>query len=143
MNYFIISLIFISSLANAHDHGSGNASVGKGKGVETYDEHDGFVLAKEAVRRLGIIDADLGHQSTCNFKTAEVVSSLDRKLIYVMRKGAFKSVEANCKSLISGDRVVIKGAEFLRVIEIDLQSSEASEEHEEHEEREDKEQHHD
>ena len=112
-----IFLVLFSSLSFAqHDHGGGNASIGKGKGVEYYDEHDGFILSKEAIKRLGIIASDIGSQKDCSLKSAQIISALDRKLIYIKSTDKFKSVSVTCASVKAGDLVVTKGA--LRILHL-------------------------
>lgn len=125
----LLFIILFSLNALAHDEGGGGASIGKGKGVESYDEHDGFSLAEAAIKRIGIKVEAIEVSTKCNLKSAQIVSSLSEKKIYIKRGINFKGVRIKCESLKQGDLVVVKGAEFLRVIEMDLTGGEG--EHEE------------
>jgi hypothetical protein len=133
MRTFVLAAFFISSVSYAHDHGGGGAAIGKGKGVESYDESLGFVLAKEAIKRLGVVWTSVPIAKTCDLKTAQVISALDRKTVYRLRDQKFKSVKVDCHEMKNGDQVVTHGAEFLRVIEMDLTGGEMHDEQDEHE----------
>lgn len=119
----------MSSTTFAHEDEGGGPNVGKGKGVEFYDEHEGFKLSKEAVKRFGIEMKDISLPA-CDLKGIQIVSALDHKEIFVLRGENFKSIEVKCSEVKPGDRAVIKGAEYLRVVEMDLTSGD--DDHEDH-----------
>lgn len=136
---FLLLIAYVGHLpfCLAHDHGGGDPSVGKGKGVESYDEHEGFKLSKEAIKRLDILTKTIPLESC---KEAEVVAWLDQKEIFILRGQNFKSAKADCSEIKTGDQVVIKGASFLRVIEMNLTPGE-EDEHDEHSEHEGRDEH--
>ncbi len=131
MKNFLLLLVLIPFTAFGHGDAE-STSVGPGKGVESFVENEGFMLSKQAIKRLGIVTAPITSQQACNLKTIQVISVMDKKLIYVQRNLRFKPVLARCSEVKSSDQVVIKGAEFLRVIEMDLGGDEEEGEHEEH-----------
>jgi hypothetical protein len=128
----ILFCLFLISTSFAHEEEGGGPNIGKGKGVEAYSEHDGFKLSKEAVKRLGIETKAINFP-VCDLKGIQIVSALDRKEIFVLRGESYKSVEPKCAEVKLNDRGVIKGADFLRVIEMDLTSGD--DEHHEDEEK--------
>ena len=131
MKFILITLLIA---APAFGHGDAEStSTGKGKGVESFDEHDGFVLSKEANKRLDIQAQLPSTGKSCDFKAAQIVSTLGKKVVFVVRNGKYLSIPTECSSLQAGDRIVSKGADFLRVIQMDLQSGEEGEEnHDDH-----------
>lgn len=119
MKYFILFLWPV--LAFAHDHGGGGSpNVGPGKGVESFDEHEGFALAAVAVKRLRLELKPISAGKACDLRVGQIVSALSEKKIYLYRNGKYKSYSANCSQVRSGDQIVSRGADFLRVIEMDL-----------------------
>ncbi len=129
----IVSLVSTAPSFSHDEGGESGPSIGKGKGVESYDEHEGFTLSQQAINRLNIIYKDISPDKKCDLKNIQIVAALDHKEIFIVRNGKFKSVDAVCSSLKATDKVVVKGAEFLRVIEMDLGSAH-EDEHDEHEE---------
>ncbi len=118
----ILLMLLMVSSGFAHEEEGGGPSVGVGKGVEAYSEHDGFVLSKEAFKRFGVETTELS--GACDLKKVQVISALEHKEVFVLRNSHFKSIEPKCSELKAGDRGVVKGAEFLRVVEMDLTSIE-------------------
>lgn len=117
----LLSLLLISTCF-AHEEEGGGPSVGKGKGIEAYSEHDGFQLSKQAIKRFGIETKILS--PACDLKGVQIVSALDHKEIFILRGINFKSFDPKCSEVKPGDLGVTKGAEFLRVVEMDLTSGE-------------------
>lgn len=124
----IFLAIFVSISAFGHGGGAEKASVGKGKGVEYYDEHEGFILSPQAIKRIGIQTAPLSSGKDCDLKPGQRVFSLGKRQVFVVRDGKYFSIPMECKAVKSGDLLVTKGADFLRVIEMDLKSGEEAEE---------------
>lgn len=120
-----VALFIFLSAQSAFGHGDAEStSIGKGKGVEYYDEHEGFVLSKEANKRLEIKTAAVSVGSSCDLKPAQIVYSLGKKQIFVVREGKYFAIPMDCKSVRAGDQLVSSGSNFLRVIQMDLQSGE-------------------
>lgn len=130
MRILIISLFVSLSALASGDHGAERASVGKGKGVEFFDEHEGFILSPQAIKRIGIQASPLSTGKDCNLKPGQMVFSLGKRQVFVVREGKYFSIPMVCSAVKSGDQVVTKGADFLRVIEMDLTSGEESHEEE-------------
>ncbi len=131
MKFFIFMLITLPVSSFGHGGEEGNLAIGKGKGVESYDEHDGFVLAPPAIKRLEIVTGPAETARNCKLKTAQIIATLAKKSVYVLRDQKFKAIEIKCSAVKDGDQFVIKGAEYLRVIEMDLTGGEEGE-HEDH-----------
>jgi hypothetical protein len=108
------------------------AGVGPGKGVESYDEHEGFVLSKEAIRNFELKSRAVLNGLKCDLSGLEIVQVLNEKKVYRIRDSKISSVSINCKNFTGNDEGVIHGAPFLRVVEMDLQQSEGEEEEEGH-----------
>jgi hypothetical protein len=118
----ILLSLFLISTCFAHEEEGGGPSIGKGKGIEAYSEHDGFQLSKQAIKRFGIETKALS--LACDLKGVQIVSALDHKEIFILRGTNFKSFNPKCSEVKPGDLGVTKGAEFLRVVEMDLVSGE-------------------
>jgi hypothetical protein len=88
---------------------------------------EGFPISKEAIQRLGI-RSEAYVSGVCDLKKAQVISVLDKNEIFYLRNEKFKSVPPACSELKGGDRIVTHGANYLRVIEMDLAGGEAHDE---------------
>lgn len=128
-NLVVLMLLMRSASAWAHGEAA-PAGVGPGKGVEFYDEHEGFILSKEAIRNFEMKSEKVQAGSKCDLRRAEKVQVLNEKKIYRIRDSKIQSVELQCDEFKPGDEVVVHGASFLRVVEMDLQSSEGEHEDE-------------
>ena len=119
----------------------GSINVGPDKGVISFDEHDGFVLSKEALANFEIKSVILKGKEPWSLPTASLLLTGDEKNMYRLRENAFKRidiqivrkepsvVQIKSKDLQAGDSIVIQGVGFLRVAELDVTSGESGHGH--------------
>lgn len=124
-----------------HEEEAAGANVGPDKGITSYDEHSGFTLSKEATKNFEIQTARLGGASPWPLPRTGLVVTGEDKSVFRMRKERFLRVDVEVlkkdksqvtlrsKDLAPGDEVVVKGAGFLRVAEIDATSGESGHHH--------------
>ncbi len=126
-----------------HDHSKeeNKGNIGPEKGILSFSETKGFALSPEALKTFEIDSKEVTGTSPWILPTAVLVVTGDEKNIYRLRDGAFLRVDVqiinktkdnvtlNSKALRSGDRVVTRGAGFLRVAEVDATSGETGHHH--------------
>ncbi len=124
-----------------HEEEGAGANVGPDKGITSFDEHSGFTLTKEATKNFEIQTARLGSASPWTLPHTALVVTGEDKSVFRMRKERFLRVDVEVlkkdknqitlrsKNLSLGDEIVVKGAGFLRVAEIDATSGESGHHH--------------
>lgn len=129
-----------------HEEEAASANVGPDKGLTSFDEHSGFTLSKEATKNFEIQTARLGNASPWTLPRAALVVTGEDKSVFRVRKERFLRVDVEIlkksksqvtlrakdlapKGLAPGDEVVVSGAGFLRVAEIDATSGESGHHH--------------
>ena len=119
--------------------------MGPNKGIVSFDEREGFVLSKEAFQNFKIEYATLQGTSPWSVPKATLVLTRDDVSVFRHRNGKLLRVDVKVtsknhtknhsdaqiasKDLIAGDQVVVKGAPFLRVAELDVTSGESGHHH--------------
>ena len=139
----LILILFLISMP-AYPHGGGEEAppnVGPGKGIESYDEHDGMKLSKEAIKQFKIESNSLPSGTSWTLPKTAVVFSLAQTFIFKESDRVFQKVKVDvkpkdslnvtisAKNLKAGDLVVVKGVPFLRVAEIDVTAGGEEDEH--------------
>lgn len=121
------------NLSRAQEAGeTGGARVGAGKAVVKADEKQGLRLSDAAVRRLGLSFQDMKSTGIHPVPLQSLVHFGDEIGVYRLRGGWFKLVEVRLvghspqeariqsSELKPGDRIVVRGAPFLRATELDV-----------------------
>ncbi|MBS1960191.1 MAG: hypothetical protein JST80_12010 [Bdellovibrionales bacterium] len=133
MRTVLVAAVFMATLALAHDEG---APLKIGKGIVSFDEHDGFELSAEARARFKIATAKLAGNGPWSISKRALVYTLDEVRVYVQKNGKIKSEDVRVVSkgkdtatikaehLSNGDEVVVSGAGYLRVAEMDASNGE-------------------
>lgn len=133
-------LSFGAGLSAAQEEGEGGgAAVGPGKAVTAADAKDGLRLSEAAIKRLGVAFQDVKHGGPQELPPQSLVASREESSVYRLRGGWIKRVEVRVharsarlvkiesKEIQAGDRIVIAGAPFLRIAELDALGSEKEE----------------
>lgn len=128
-------LIFAPSLA--YSHGGAESEGPKiGKGIIAYDKHDGFKLSPESLKRMKFAFVKVTTLGTITIPKNSLVHALNETHLYMHTDGFFKPIDVKITSKSSntitvsspnlkiGTEIVVMGVSFLRVIEMDLGSSE-------------------
>lgn len=117
------------------------ANVGPGKGMTSFDEHEGFSLSPEATKTFGIETQKLQGGGAWQVPVSTLVNVGAEKSVFRLRDGKYKRVivssakpeqarmRIESRELKSGDQVVVKGGGFLRVAELDATSGESGHHH--------------
>jgi hypothetical protein len=156
MKLFIL-LLFIPQFA--YSHGGGEEEGSKiGKGITAFDKHDGFKLSAESQVRMKFAYKKVDVAGSITIPKESLVLALNEVHVYTHVNDFFKAIDVKITSktkdsylvsssqLKSGAEVVVKGVNFLRVIDMDLSIGEEHEEGEhsdEHGEHSEKGEHHD
>lgn len=131
------------------DHGHGEAeegheeggNIGPDKGVLSYNEKTGFVLSPEATRTFAIESKELSGAGSWTVTQEALVYSTSNLWVYRIRGGAYKAVSVaiisksgasaiiRSSALRGGDFVAVKGAAYLRLVELDATSGEVGHSH--------------
>lgn len=132
----ILTLLASSPSRAEEEGGSGGAKIGPGKAVLAISEKDGLRLSEAAVRRLGMSFQDAKRGEVQDVPAESLVFSRDEIAVYRLRGGWIKRVEVSVvsrsakaarvrsKDLAVGDRVVVAGAAFMRLAELDVLGAE-------------------
>jgi len=124
-----------------HEEEGEAKNVGPNKGIISYDEHDGFVLSSGASKNFKIEYLTLQNSAPWILPKSALVTTREDRSVYRNRGGKLLRVDvtlvsrtkdhAQVKSedLQPGDQIVIRGAEFLRVAELDITSGESGHHH--------------
>jgi len=134
MKLLLGTLLWLSS-NNVLAHGGGEVEAARiGKGVTAYDEHEGFKLSTEAQNRMKFAYKKTESPGMITIPREGLAQVLKDNHIYLHKNEFFKSIDVEIKSktkdtyivtskeLEPGTEVVVKGVNFLRVIEMDLNS---------------------
>jgi hypothetical protein len=113
-----------------HDEGAGD-SAGPDKGLLSISVKDGLRFSPEALKSFGITTEKLATIIKVILPKSALVVSGEAESIYRLRDGFFKrlpvkafkqpdgKVQVEASDLRVGDEVVLQGAPFLRVVELD------------------------
>jgi hypothetical protein len=124
-----------------HHEEEGAKNVGPDKGIISFDEHEGFVLSKEALANFDIKSVSVKGKEPWSLPTSALLLTGDEKNMYRLRGNTFKRidiqivrkdsniVQIKSKDLQTGDSIVIQGVGFLRVAELDVTSGESGHSH--------------
>ncbi len=124
-----------------HEEEEAPKNVGPNKGIVSFDEREGFVLSKEATKNFKIEYATHQSASPWSLPKTALVMTRDDVSVFRSRKGKLLRVDVKVvtrtqthaqitsKDLSAGDQVVIQGAGFLRVAELDATSGESGHHH--------------
>jgi hypothetical protein len=114
---------------HTHDNGEevlgpNNPNVGPKKGVVEASHDLGFKLSEAALRNFKIETVVPPSQySLSSLPRSAKVSSADSTEVFRLRSGYFKRSSFRAENFReAGDRLVVSGAAFLRVVELDLES---------------------
>lgn len=131
----LILLIFAPTLA--YSHGGAESEGPKiGKGIIAYDKHDGFKLSPESLKRMKFAFAKVATLGTITIPKNSLVHALNEIHLFIHTDGFFKPIDVKITAKLNntitvtsphlkiGTEVVVTGVSFLRVIEMDLGSSE-------------------
>ncbi len=124
----LVALIFLSAAfaftafseeddhhhGEAHEHEEGN--VGPGKAVTKASPDKGFQLSEAAIRTLGI--KTIVVEDPANIPSDALIHYQDMVGVYWLHDGWFKLIRP--KRLEPGDQIVTSGADYLRIVELDL-----------------------
>lgn len=139
MRMLIIILLLGSDSAFAHGGGEEEGSK-IGKGITAYDKHDGFKLSVEARARMKFVFKKSEKPGSISIPKEALVLALSEVHIYTYANDFFKAIDVKIVSktkdayvvsspeLKSGQEVVVKGVNYLRVIDMDLNIGEKHEE---------------
>lgn len=117
---------------------AGEAKVGPGKAVVAANERDGLRLSEQALRALGLVVQEVKTRDVHAAPAESLVHFRDELGVYRLRDGWFKllrikpfdrpgkEVRFRTSELKPGDRIVVRGAAFLRAAELDLASEEVA-----------------
>ena len=125
------------------EHGEEEApkNVGPNKGITSYDEKKGFVLSAEATKNFRIESLRIDGSGPWSVPPRTLVITGEEKSVYRFRDGFLKririevqkktkeSISIVTSQLKSGDAVIVSGAGFLRIAEVDLTSGESGHHH--------------
>lgn len=124
-----------------HEEEGESKNVGPNKGIISYDEHDGFVLSPEAFKNFKVEYLTLQNAAPWSLPKAALVTTQEDRSVYRNRDGKLLRVDVSVVSktkehaqiksddLRPGDQIVVRGAEFLRVAELDVTSGESGHHH--------------
>lgn len=138
MTGFLLAM-FILSAFDVRAEEEGGARVGPGKAVTEANAKDGMRLSGAALKRLGVSFQDAKRGGAQEIPSGSLVVSREETSIYRLRDGWIKRVEVDVqarsakivkirsKKIEPGDRIVVAGASFLRMAEIDVLGSEKEE----------------
>lgn len=136
------AFILVVSLLLVHDvraEEEGGAKVGPGKAVIAANAKEGMRLSEAAIKRLGVDFQPAKSGETLDLPLASLVTTRDETSVYRLRDGWIKRVEVQLRSksassakvrvesMKPGDRIVVTGAPFLRLAELDVLGSEKEE----------------
>jgi hypothetical protein len=139
MRMLIIILLLGSDSAFAHGGGEEEGSK-IGKGITAFDKHDGFKLSAEAKARMKFVFKKSEKPGSISIPKEALVLALSEVHIYTYANDFFKAIDVKIVSktkdayvvsspeLKSGQEVVVKGVNYLRVIDMDLNIGEKHEE---------------
>lgn len=135
---FLFIFLFISVHAFAH----GGAEAPKSsKGVLEYSEEKGFKPSEQAITRFKISTVKLQKSDTVQVPLSALVYALGDVSVFRKRDGYYKRINVALKSKDSksasvhseelkvSDEVTVRGADYLRVIEMDFSDAEKEEGH--------------
>lgn len=124
----VLALAFAVS-GRAHEHEEENSAVGPDKGITAYEEDKGFKLSPEAEKTFEITTSAFSGGSISLPKSA-VFRGLEVTNLFRVRDGFYRRIDFKTLSktadrivvsspdLASGDRVVLTGVGFLRIVEL-------------------------
>ena len=127
------------SLRSEEEGEAGGARVGTGKAVTAANERDGMRLSEEAIRKLGLSFSEVKTRIIHPVPLQGLVYFKDEVGVYRVRGGWFKLIEVKVlaksaqaasiqsSELMPGDRIVVRGAAFLRAAELDIFGTEKEE----------------
>lgn len=130
----VFTLIFASSVHGQEEKMSKDR-IGPNKAVTSASDKDGFKLSERANENLNISTKNVKGQ-TVIVPRKSLVSFLDFLSVYRLRDGWYRSVEVeptfngdyatfSSKEFRTGDQVVVKNGNLLRVVELDVFGPEA------------------
>lgn len=138
----IILLVLFLLPAVSFAHGGGEVEAGKvGKGVIAYEDHEGFKLSSESIKRMQFGYKKVEVAGSITIPKEALVLALDETHVYTHINDYFKAIDVKITSktkdsysvsaveLKAGVEVVIKSVSFLRVIDMDMNASEEEGEH--------------
>ncbi len=141
MKNTILLLVFLLP-AISFAHGGGEVEAGKvGKGVIAFEDHEGFKLSPESIKRMQFGYKKTEISGSITIPKEALVLALDENHVYTHINDYFKAIDVKILSktkdsysvsavgLKVGVEVVIKGVSFLRVIDMDMNASEEEGEH--------------
>lgn len=139
-NAILLMMLFLPAISYAH--GGGEVEAGKvGKGVIAFDEHEGFKLSPESIKRMQFGYKKVETAGSITISKEALVLALDETHVYTHINDYFKAIDVKIISktkdsysvsatgLKTGVEVVTKGVSFLRVIDMDMNASEEEGEH--------------
>lgn len=114
----------------ASEEEEGSAKIGPGQGIESYDEHEGLKLSKQALKNFGIQSVALTGPGPWRLPDLARVYSGEEVNLYRLRNGYFFRIDfkelgrgagfltVSSGALKAGDRIVTSGQGYLRITEI-------------------------
>ena len=141
MRNIILLIVFLLPIVS-FAHGGGEVEAGKvGKGVIAFDDHEGFKLSPESIKRMQFGYKKVETTGSITIPKDALVLALDETHVYTHINDSFKAIDVKIISktkdsytvsateLKAGVEVAIKGVSFLRVIDMDMNASEEEGEH--------------